>query len=48
MLIFALPNSSTLDQAALCFSVSRSHTIRHTQPVWLLWTSEQPVTGAAT
>jgi hypothetical protein len=30
MPIFALPNSSTLDQAASCFSVSRSHTIRHT------------------
>jgi hypothetical protein len=30
MLIFALLNNSTWDQAASFFSVSRSHTIRHT------------------
>ena len=28
--------------------VSRSHTIRHTHPVGLLWTSDHPVTEAAT
>jgi hypothetical protein len=32
----------------LIVEVSRSHIIRHTQPIRILWTSDQPVAEAAT
>jgi hypothetical protein len=32
----------------LVIEVSRSHTVRYTQPVGLLWTSDQPVAEAVT
>jgi len=40
-----LPN---LGFGLLTVQVSVSHTIRHTQPVGLIWTGDQPVAKAAT
>jgi len=45
---FSVAQQHNLGQGCFIVAVSKSPTIRHTQPVWLIWTSDQLVAEAAT